>query len=100
MLKASQPKASEGPNLELMARYLSGHGDSESLVGTGPKETAQAWASSGFNEAFEVKSWLEARCFNPSAAAKMKDVGITPVGVAIYTYRGGYTDTLGYKFAN
>lgn len=100
LLKASRLEANDGPNLELMASYISGHDDSEALVGTSPKEAAQSWASSGFKDAFEVKSWLEARCFNPSAAAKMKDAGVTPVGAAIYTYRGDYTDTLGYKFAN
>ena len=42
LLNASLPKADEGPDLELIARYLSEHGDPESLLGKSPKEAARA----------------------------------------------------------
>lgn len=83
---------------DAIAAHLKSCGCGEALIGKTAEEAAKAWASSEF-EAFEVKSWLDARCFDPSAAARLKDEGVSPVGAAVYTYRGGYTDTVGYKFA-
>jgi hypothetical protein len=63
-----------------------------------PDDTTQTWAESGF-EADEVDEWLNARCFDPSAARDLADAGIVPVDARMKTEsgRGDYVDTIAFK---
>jgi hypothetical protein len=45
--------------------------------GGSPNNTAETWVVSGF-EAHEVDEWLNARCFDPSAARDLADAGVKP----------------------
>jgi len=65
------------------------------------KLVAWQWETHGFT-ADNVAKWLNARCFNPDAAAAMRDAGIAPEDAEEHTDRGdgGYTDTIGYKVSN
>lgn len=66
-----------------------------------PATVAQQWAEHGF-AADDVQAWLDARCFDPDAAAELRDAGITPEQASTRTDAGtgGYADTIGYKVAN
>lgn len=66
--------------------------------GGNPDDTAETWAESGF-EAHAVDEWLNARCFDPSAARDLADAGVDPVDARTKTDagEGDYTDTVGFK---
>lgn len=66
--------------------------------GGNPDDTTETWAESAF-EGHEVDEWLNARCFDPSAARDLADAGVTAVDARMKTDagRGDYTDTLGFK---
>ena len=66
--------------------------------GGNPDDAAETWAESGF-EAHEVDEWLNARCFDPSAARDLADAGVGPVEAGMKTAagEGDYTDTVGFK---
>lgn len=60
---------------------------------------AQAWTEAGFGDEMTA-SWLEARCFDASAARALADLGVTPKQAAVRTRDGGgYTDTIACKVA-
>lgn len=63
-----------------------------------PDDAAEAWAEAGF-EAHEVEEWLNARCFDPSAARDLADTGMSAAEARMKTEAGGgaYTDTVGFK---
>src|SRR5207344_1236131 len=44
--------------------------------GGNPEDTAETWAESGF-EAHEVDEWLNARCFDPTAARDLADAEVS-----------------------
>lgn len=69
--------------------------------GGNPDDAAETWTESGF-DAEEVEEWLRARCFHPSAARDLADLGITPDMAAMKTEvgRGDYVDTVGFKVAD
>lgn len=69
--------------------------------GGNPDDAAEAWAEAGF-EAREVDEWLSARCFNPSAARDLADVGVTPDLAQMKTSAGAgdYVDTVGFKVSD
>lgn len=48
----------------------------------------------------EVERWLNSRCFNPIAADDLKSVDVTPEQAAKRVDVSGYTDTIGYHYAN
>lgn len=62
--------------------------------------TAEAWEETGLDAA-EVEEWLNARCFNPSAAEDMADAAITPQMATMKTNAGSgdYVDTVAFKVA-
>lgn len=66
--------------------------------GSNPEDTAETWVESGF-EADEVEEWLNARCFDPSAARDLADAGVNPVEASMKTGAGAgdYVDTVGFK---
>ncbi len=68
--------------------------------GGNPDETAEAWVEAGF-EAHEVDEWLNARCFDPSAARDLADAGVAAVDARLRTAAGAgdYTDAVGFKVA-
>ncbi len=61
---------------------------------------AEAWEETGLDAA-QVEEWLNARCFNPSAAEDMADVGITPQMAMMKTEAGSgdYVETVAFKVA-
>ncbi len=68
----------------------------------GSAETAaQQWTEAGFDDAMTSR-WLQARCFDPQAALRLSDLGVTPEQSAVRTRDGGgsYLDTIAYKVAN
>ena len=66
--------------------------------GGDPDDTAETWVEAGF-EADEVDEWLNARCFDPSAARDLADAGVSPAEARMKTDagRGDYTETVGFK---
>jgi hypothetical protein len=66
--------------------------------GGNPDDTSETWAESGF-EAPEVDEWLNARCFDPSAARDLADAGVEPEMARMRTSAGAgdYVDTVGFK---
>ncbi len=66
--------------------------------GGNPDDTAETWSESGF-EAHEVDEWLQARCFDPSAARDLADAGVTPEMARMKTSAGSgdFVDTVGFK---
>lgn len=69
--------------------------------GGNPDDAAETWAESGF-EAPEVEEWLNARCFNPSAARDLADAGVTPDMARMKTSAGSgdYVETVGFKVSD
>jgi len=69
--------------------------------GGDPGVAAKAWSEAGFDDAATAK-WLEARCFDASAARALADMGVAPSQAANRTRDGGdgYKDTIAYKVAN
>ena len=69
--------------------------------GGDPSVAAQAWTDAGFDDATTAR-WLKARCFDPTAARALGDLGVTPEQAAGRTRDGGgdYRDTIAYKVAN
>jgi hypothetical protein len=69
--------------------------------GGNPDDATETWAESGF-EADEVEEWLNARCFDPSAARDLTDAGVTPEMARMKTSvgAGGYVDTVGFKVSD
>jgi hypothetical protein len=63
-----------------------------------PDDTAEAWVEAGF-EAHEVEEWLNARCFDPSAARDLADTGMSAAEARMKTAAGSgdYTDAVGFK---
>jgi hypothetical protein len=66
--------------------------------GGDPDDTTETWAESGF-EAHEVDEWLNARCFDPSAARDLADAGVAAVDARMKTEagHGDYVDMIGFK---
>lgn len=66
--------------------------------GGNPDDAAETWSESGF-EAHEVDEWLQARCFDPSAARDLADAGVTPEMARMKTSAGSeeFVDTVGFK---
>lgn len=66
--------------------------------GGNPDDTAETWVEAGF-EADEVEEWLNARCFDPSAARDLADTGMSAAEARMKTAvgSGDYTDTVGFK---
>ncbi len=61
---------------------------------------AERWTHAGFNDEMTVR-WLQARCFEPSAARELSELGVTPEQSAVRTRDGGgYIETIAYKVAN
>lgn len=56
-------------------------------------QTAQEWNESGFT-ADETSDWIDAGCFEPSAARRLLDAGVTPVQAK------AKVGTVGYCFSN
>ena len=89
--------------LRRIGDVLRGHGDEalDAVGGANPDAAARAWLDAGFADAEEVDDWLGARCFDPRRAQALDAAGITPEQAALRTRegRGGYEETVGYKFA-
>jgi hypothetical protein len=66
-----------------------------------PADAARAWTAAGFDDE-GTSAWLDARCFDPSAARELAALDILPGQAAKRTRdgRGDYVDTIGYKVAN
>ena len=64
-------------------------------------EAAREWVECGFDDAEEVESWLDARCFEAAAARRLEEAGITPEQAALRTSAGASAeeDTLGRKLS-
>lgn len=67
--------------------------------GEDPGVAAKAWTDAGFDDE-ATERWLEARCFDPTAARDLADLGVT-AGQASKRTRDGagdsYVDTIAYK---
>ena len=69
--------------------------------GEDPAVAAKAWTDAGFDDEGTAK-WLEARCFDPEAAAELAELRVTP-GQASKRTRDGrrdYRDTIAFKVAS
>lgn len=68
-----------------------------------PRREATRWTALGF-DADAVSEWLDARCFDATAAKQLRDAGVTPAQAGKQTGRdvglGGYADTVAYKLSN
>jgi hypothetical protein len=65
----------------------------------GADALAEAWTKAGFGDE-KTARWLRARCFAPSAARALTDLGVEPEQAAVRTRDGGdYLDTIAYKVA-
>ena len=64
-----------------------------------PDTTAGQWHLLGFAPD-EVRTWLDARVFDPTAAKQLRDLHITPERAATRVTVSGYTDTVGYAVSN
>ena len=77
---------------------LAGDGELTDRIG-GAAAAARAWSNAGFDEQ-AAKRWLAARCFAPSAARALSELGVAPEQAAARTREGeGGLDTIGYKVA-
>ncbi len=77
---------------------LAEYGELTDHVG-GAAAAARAWNDAGFNEQ-GAKRWLAARCFAPSAALALSELGVAPEQAAARTRDGdGGMDTIAYKVA-
>lgn len=81
---------------EVISRY----GDA-ALDGAPAETVAYRWLSHGFSDAEEIGEWLAARCFRPERAHELERAGLTPEQASLRTTagRGGYEETVGYKYA-
>lgn len=67
--------------------------------GGSAQDAAQAWTKAGFGDELTAR-WLQARCFDPTAARALADLGVLPEQAAVRTRDGGdYLDTIAYKVA-
>lgn len=89
-------------DIEAIARVITQAGEF-AHGGEDPASVAQEWADEGF-DADDVRAWLDARAFDASAAASMRDAGMTPDDASTPTGTdvgiGRYGDTIGYKVSN
>lgn len=69
--------------------------------GGSPETAAQAWTDAGFGDETAAR-WLQARCFDASAARDLAELGVTPEQAACRTRDGGggYLDTIAFKVAS
>lgn len=79
--------------LEQERDFAIGNGDATAV--------AREWHEAGFS-AREVREWLEARCFEASAAKELRDAGVTSEQSSrrIYVDCGDYGETIGYAVSN
>jgi len=69
--------------------------------GDDPAEVARAWTEAEFDDEMTAR-WLDARCFDPTAARELADLGVTPEQASKRTRDGAgesYIDTIAYKVA-
>lgn len=59
---------------------------------------AMAWAKNDF-DAYEVKEWLNAKCFTPEAARRLEDMGINADQAQEEVELGGEINTIGFWVA-
>jgi len=61
---------------------------------------AQAWTKAGFGDELTAR-WLKARCFDPTSARALADLGVLPEQAAVRTRDGGdgELDTIAHKVA-
>ena len=73
----------------------------DALAGAPAESVAYRWLAHGFDDPEEIGEWLAARCFEPDRAHELERAGLTPAQAALKTSagRGGYEDTIAYKFA-
>lgn len=66
-----------------------------------PESAAWQWIARGF-DAPAVEAWLAARTFDPDAARKLRDAGVTPqqASKVVPTGRAAYKGTIGYALSN
>ena len=65
-----------------------------------PEVAAQAWTDAGFDDAVTAR-WLAGRCFDPTAARALAEMGVSPEQAGKRTRDGGGSiDTIAYKVAN
>lgn len=79
---------------------LGSRGDCEWATGGGGRDTivptAREWWSAKFT-VVEMNAWLDAGCFDASAAARLRDAGLTPEDAEVVVTSG---QTIGYLVAN
>lgn len=82
-----------------MVDTLTRHG--EVAHGGDAEGAAIEWEQAGMTPE-QADAWLDARCFDADAAARLAAAGITAEQAAERTDAGlgGYADTIGYKVAN
>src|SRR5918997_6348511 len=89
--------------LRRIGETLRPYGDEalDAVGGTTLDAAARAWLDAGFADAEEVDDWLGARCLDPRRAQALDAAGVTPEQAALLTRegRGGYEETVAYKFA-
>jgi hypothetical protein len=88
-----------GPAPETSAETIERYGDLADRGGD-PAAAALAWTKAAFDDE-ATSAWLDARCFDPTAARALADLDILPGQAAKRTRdgRGDYIDTIGYKVA-
>lgn len=81
-----------------MNRMIQVVGNAGSMaVGNAPLgEVAQEWIDAGFSDV-EAARWLESRCYDAAAAAKLAKAGVTPEQASAEAPGG---ETIGYAVAN
>lgn len=87
-------------NVRAVAGVLARRGP-EATGGRDADEAARDWIGQGFDDAEEVESWLDARCFEAAAARRLEEAGVTPEQAALRTRAGASPeeDTLGRKLS-
>jgi plasmid stability protein len=82
--------------VEILGRHEEARAHASSL-----EAAARAWLAAGFDDPEEVSEWLDARCFEATAAQALERAGLTPEQAALRTTAGArpYEETIGFKFA-
>ena len=92
--------ASDSDTLRRIRDVLERAGDA-ALAGAPAESAAYRWLAHGFDDPEEIAGWLAARCFHPDRAHELERAGLTPEQASLKTSagRGGYEETIAYKFA-
>ena len=83
-----------------MIDLIRAYGDFAYGIGS-PSDVAQEWAAAGFS-VHEARQYLDARCFDASRAAQLRDAGVAAKDAPRRTTAelGDREDTVGYLHSN